>query len=177
MHYIPSSADDGVSGHGPYQRACPPKFYFSQRATPKFHSEMGMPNIVTMDSLKQMMPEESMWPQGTVWGIHDFTLAGAQGGASFREPHRQQLRRSRQRRRLGVARAVRELRRLSRHVRGAEQEPHGPADLDEPPHVALLRLADLRLLPRAHRRLLRRQEGLRAAAHPVEPRPPTASKW
>ena len=83
IQYVPSSADDGVSGHGPYQ-AMPPDYYFSQRATTKFHSELGMPNIVTMDSLKQMMPEESMWPQGNVWGVHDFSLAGAQGGASFR---------------------------------------------------------------------------------------------
>ena len=83
IQYVPSSADDGVSGHGPYQ-AMPPDYYFSQRATTKFHSELGMPNIVTMDSLKQMMPEESRWPQGNVWGVHDFSLAGAQGGASFR---------------------------------------------------------------------------------------------
>ena len=26
-----------------------------------------------------------MWPQGDVWGIHDFSLSGAQGGAAFRE--------------------------------------------------------------------------------------------
>ena len=52
MHYIPSSADDVVSGRGPYQ-AQPLKFYFSERATSKFHSEMGMPNIVTMDSLRR----------------------------------------------------------------------------------------------------------------------------
>ena len=46
IHYIPSSADDVVSGHGPY-RAQAVKQYFAQRATPKFHSEMGMPNIPT----------------------------------------------------------------------------------------------------------------------------------
>ncbi|HZU27089.1 MAG TPA: discoidin domain-containing protein [Bryobacteraceae bacterium] len=82
IHYIPSSADDVVSGHGPYQ-AMPPQFYFAQRATTKLHSELGMPNIVTMDSLRQMMPESAMWPQGEVWGLHDFTLHGAQGGESF----------------------------------------------------------------------------------------------
>ena len=82
LHYISSSADDGVSGHGPY-RAQPLKLYFEQRATPKFHSEMGMPNIVTMDSLRAMMPESAMWPQGAQWGLHDFCLNGAQGGASF----------------------------------------------------------------------------------------------
>jgi hypothetical protein len=84
MHYISSSADDVVSGHGPYQ-AMPLKSYFTQRATPKFHSEMGMPNIVSMDSLKLMMPESAMWPQGSMWGLHDFCLTGAQGGKSFIE--------------------------------------------------------------------------------------------
>ena len=44
-----------------------------------------MPNIVTLDSLKQMMPEQAMWPQGAVWGIHDFTLTGAQGGSTWRD--------------------------------------------------------------------------------------------
>jgi hypothetical protein len=84
IHYIPSSADDVVSGHGPYQ-AQSPKYYFSQRATPLMHSEMGMPNIVTLDSLRLMMPESAMWPpQGPIWGLHDFTNQGAQNGASFR---------------------------------------------------------------------------------------------
>jgi hypothetical protein len=43
-----------------------------------------MPSIVTMDSLRLMMPEDSMWPQGRMWGLHDFSLRGAQGGQSFR---------------------------------------------------------------------------------------------
>jgi hypothetical protein len=84
LHYISSSADDVVSGHGPYW-ALPPKYYFAERATPKLHSEIGMPNIVTMDSLRAMMPEQSMWPQGRMWGLHDFCLNGAQKGASFLE--------------------------------------------------------------------------------------------
>ncbi|MGA3017538.1 MAG: discoidin domain-containing protein [Bryobacteraceae bacterium] len=84
LHYIPSSADVVVSGHGPY-RAQSQKSYFEQRSTPMLHSEMGMPNIVTFDSLRQMMPESAMWPQGDMWGLHDFSLNGAQGGASFRE--------------------------------------------------------------------------------------------
>jgi beta-galactosidase/beta-glucuronidase len=84
LHYIPSSADDTVSGHGPYG-VMPLKFYFAQRATPKLHSELGMPNIVSMDSLRAMMPESAMWPQGRMWGLHDFSLNGAQRGAAFRE--------------------------------------------------------------------------------------------
>jgi hypothetical protein len=83
MHYISSSADEVVSGHGPY-RAMPLEYYFRERATPKFHSEMGMPNIVTWESLREFIPEELAWPQGRLWGLHDFCLTGAQGGESFR---------------------------------------------------------------------------------------------
>lgn len=83
LHYIPSSADDVVSGHGPYQEQSP-RYYFTQRATSQFHSEMGMPNIVTLDSLRLFLPESALWPQNLLWGIHDFTNAGAQNGASFR---------------------------------------------------------------------------------------------
>jgi hypothetical protein len=84
LHYISSSADDVASGHGPY-RAMSIEHYFSERATPKLHSEMGMPNIVTMDSLRLMMPDAAMWPLGRMWGLHDFCLDGAQGGSSYLE--------------------------------------------------------------------------------------------
>jgi hypothetical protein len=84
LHYISSSADDVASGHGPY-RAMPVEYYFTERATARFHSEMGMPNIVTMDSLRLMMPEPAMWPQSGMWGLHDFCLGGAQGGTSYLE--------------------------------------------------------------------------------------------
>jgi len=81
IQYIGSSADDVVSGHGPYM-ALPPESYF-RRPDPKLHSEMGMPNIPPFESLQLMMPEKAMWPQGLDWGLHDFTLHGAQGGTSF----------------------------------------------------------------------------------------------
>jgi len=84
LHYIPSSADQVVSGHGPYS-VQPQKFYFEQRATTKLHSELGMPNVVTLDSLKEFMPPSKLWPQNNVWGIHDFTQAGAQRGAAFND--------------------------------------------------------------------------------------------
>jgi hypothetical protein len=80
--YISSSADDVASGHGPYQ-AMPIPYYFLERATPKIHGEMGMPSIVTMDSLRLMMPAEARWPLGPMYGLHDFCMDGAQGGRSF----------------------------------------------------------------------------------------------
>jgi hypothetical protein len=81
IQYIPSSADDVVSGHGPYH-ALPPVEYF-QIADEKLHSEIGMPNIPPVESVRLMMPERAMWPQGLEWGLHDFSMNGAQGAKSF----------------------------------------------------------------------------------------------
>jgi hypothetical protein len=82
IHYISNSASGVVGGGGPY-RAMPVKFYFEERATTKLHSELGMPNIVSYESLKQMLPDSALWPINTMWGIHDFTLESAQHGYSF----------------------------------------------------------------------------------------------
>jgi len=82
LHYIPSSADGVVSGHGPYQ-AMPASFYF-RAADIRFHSEIGAPNIPPIESVRLMMPESALWPQALDWGLHDFCLQGAQGGAGFR---------------------------------------------------------------------------------------------
>ena len=81
--YISSSADGCVSGHGPY-RAMTPKFYFEHQSG-KLHSERGMPNVPTYESLSRMMAPEHLWPQNDLWGKHDYTLEGAQGARSFNE--------------------------------------------------------------------------------------------
>jgi hypothetical protein len=62
----------------------PVKSYF-ERPPVQFHSEMGMPNIMTMESLRLTMDEHDFWPQARAWGTHDFSLNGAQGGRSFIE--------------------------------------------------------------------------------------------
>ena len=69
-HYISSSADGPVSGHGPY-RVETSRYYF-EHAPEKFHSEMGSPNVVDMDSLRRTLPESALWPQNTQWPLHDF---------------------------------------------------------------------------------------------------------
>ena len=83
MLYISSSADEGVSGHGPYW-ALPTKEYF-QRQTGQLHTERGMPNIMTYEGLSRTLRPEHLWPQNVYWGQHDFTMQGAQRGASFNE--------------------------------------------------------------------------------------------
>ncbi|MGA9118030.1 MAG: discoidin domain-containing protein, partial [Bacteroidota bacterium] len=82
IHYISNSAFGVVSGGGPY-RAMPVTFYFDQRATQKLHSEMGMPNMVSLQSLRAMLPDSLLWPIGRLWGMHDFNLESAQHGYSF----------------------------------------------------------------------------------------------
>ena len=69
-HYISSSADGPVSGHGPY-RVEPLRYYF-EHAPEKLHSEMGAPNVVEMDDLREIMPEVALWPQGYQWPLHDY---------------------------------------------------------------------------------------------------------
>ena len=81
--YFPSSADDGVSGHGPY-RALPVKEYFEIQ-TGKLHSERGMPNMPNFESLRRMLAPEHLWPQNEFWGKHDFTQKGAQYGSTFNQ--------------------------------------------------------------------------------------------
>ncbi len=81
LTYIGSSADDVVSGHGPYGMK-PTAWYFSNISA-KFHSEEGMPNIPTWESLHRFMNPDRLWPQGDAWGEHDFCMEGAPKGKDF----------------------------------------------------------------------------------------------
>lgn len=81
LDYISSSADDGVSGHGPYW-AISAKEYF-EKQTGKLHTERGMPNVMTFEGLSRTLNAEHLWPQNLYWGRHDYTMEGAQRGASF----------------------------------------------------------------------------------------------
>ena len=79
--YLSHSASGIVSGWGPYS-VQDSEWYF--RGTGEtLHSERGMPNIPSLESMQRMLPEEHQWPIDEVWGIHDFTMGGAQGGKSF----------------------------------------------------------------------------------------------
>ena len=83
IHYIPSSADEVVSGHGPY-RALNPKEYFTlERGRDKLHSERGMPNVMNYESLVRTFSPAALWPQNAQWGQHDYTMEGAQSCATF----------------------------------------------------------------------------------------------
>ena len=84
-HYISSSADGPVSGHGPY-RVEPLRYYF-EHAPVKFHSEMGAPNVVEMEDLRRTMPESAMWPQGYQWPLHDYYPLSPESPGAHRSPN------------------------------------------------------------------------------------------
>jgi beta-galactosidase/beta-glucuronidase len=70
IHFISSSADGPVSGHGPY-RVQPLKDYFAKAPT-KMHSEIGAPNVPERGILDKTLSQEAMWPVGPEWRLHDF---------------------------------------------------------------------------------------------------------
>ena len=83
LHYIPSSCHEVVSGHGPY-RMLPVKEYFTlKNGARTFHSERGMPNVMTFESLQRTFSPEGLWPQSGEWGMHDYTLESAQRASTF----------------------------------------------------------------------------------------------
>ena len=69
-HYISSSADGPVEGHGPY-RVEPLRYYF-EHTPPKLHSEIGSPNVPEMPIMRRTLDEKGMWPIGPEWRLHDF---------------------------------------------------------------------------------------------------------
>ena len=80
-YYISHSASGTVSGFGPYS-VQNPKWYFENTYT-TLHSERGLPNIPSYESMMAMLTEEHAWPIDNVWGIHDFTEGSAQNGNAF----------------------------------------------------------------------------------------------
>ncbi len=82
LPYVPNSQFGSVSGGGPYGVRSR-EYYFSERATPKPHSELGMTSFVTLESLELMMPEAERWPMGLYWGLHDFNLFSNQHAQDF----------------------------------------------------------------------------------------------
>lgn len=83
--YLPNSSEYCVSGQGPYWNIAPADYFrnISNAADipvgdNKFHSERGAPNVPSYESLCRMFRPEHRWPQNDVWGMHNFTLQGAQ---------------------------------------------------------------------------------------------------
>ncbi|OUQ53961.1 hypothetical protein B5E60_05325 [Alistipes sp. An116] len=70
-YYLSSSAHAPVTGLGPYETK-DPKWYLTHRGT-TFHSEQGIVTPPNLESIRAMMPAESLWPINDMWGLHDWT--------------------------------------------------------------------------------------------------------
>ena len=83
MYYIPHSSAGMVSGGGPYRALAVNEYFNAERGRDRLHSERGMPNVMTYESMTRMLRPEHQWPQTSVWGMHDYTLENAQSCATF----------------------------------------------------------------------------------------------
>ena len=72
-----------MSGHGPYRALTPKEYFTYPTGNDRFHSERGMPAVMTYESMLRTYSHDALWPQNKQWGQHDFTLSGAQAGESF----------------------------------------------------------------------------------------------
>lgn len=70
-HYISSSAHAPVTGLGPYETK-DPNWYFANRGF-SLHTEQGIVCVPPVESMREMMPAENLWPVNDMWGKHDWT--------------------------------------------------------------------------------------------------------
>ncbi|MGK5741031.1 discoidin domain-containing protein [Micromonospora sp. URMC 103] len=79
--YIPNSAGGIVSGHGPYHWVDPASY--NDRNTYDtgafgFHTEIGMPVVPVVESMRNLVGDEPEWPPSVVWNHHDWSSIGNQ---------------------------------------------------------------------------------------------------
>jgi hypothetical protein len=70
-YYLSNSAAPPVSGHGPYEVQSP-RWYFENRGE-TLHSELGIVAVPPVESLRQMLPADRVWPINDLWGQHDLS--------------------------------------------------------------------------------------------------------
>lgn len=83
IRYIPHSSSGPVSGGGPYWIHSDKDYFIMGEKDIRIHSERGLPNVMTYESVRRTFSDEGIWPKGNEWGIHDFTRMGAQNGDAY----------------------------------------------------------------------------------------------
>lgn len=83
-YYATSSAHNGLTGFGPYTNQ-EPQWYFKNRGMigPQLHTEIGCTCVPSLETIKRIVPSDKLWPINDVWGIHDFTMSGAQNASNY----------------------------------------------------------------------------------------------
>jgi hypothetical protein len=79
--YIPNSAGGIVSGHGPYRWIDPPAYNDKNSYDTGafgFHTEIGMPVVSVVESMRNLVGDQPAWPPSEVWNYHDWSPIGNQ---------------------------------------------------------------------------------------------------
>lgn len=69
-YYSPASSKGVVTGEGPYNVQDPKRMFATKGTT--FHTELGMHSTINIESYKEFIPDEYLWPMNDMWGIHDY---------------------------------------------------------------------------------------------------------
>ena len=85
--YVQNSAGWIVSGHGPYRWIDPAAYndrnsYDTQAFG--FHTEIGMPVVPHVETMRNLIGDEPGWPIGPVWNYHDWSERGNQRTDTYR---------------------------------------------------------------------------------------------
>jgi hypothetical protein len=70
LYVSDSRAYPANTSSGPWALQESPNWYFQEREG--FLTELGMPTVPPIESMRKMMPEEDLWPISDMWGMHDF---------------------------------------------------------------------------------------------------------
>ncbi|WBB67874.1 discoidin domain-containing protein [Micromonospora sp. WMMD812] len=79
--YIPNSAAGIVSGRGPYHWVDPATYVDNtiyEADSFGFHTEIGMPVVSVVESMRNLVGDQPEWPISEVWNHHDWSTIGNQ---------------------------------------------------------------------------------------------------
>jgi hypothetical protein len=88
-YYMPSSRLINLQMSGPWQHGEPVDF-FTTRAR-GFSTELGLPSVPTIETMRAMMPTADLWPPSDTWAYHDWHSVGNGGVAPFMKAMTEQL--------------------------------------------------------------------------------------
>ncbi len=173
-YYQPTSIKLNLNDSGPWVWSDPVNFF--SRYGKGFTTELGLPSVPDRRRRARDDAREGHLADRRHLGLPRLAPGRPRRGARLHEGTGDPARRGRLPRRLQPQGAGAQLRGPPRDVRGPERQPVearlGPAHVDEPPRVAEHGVAALHLGHRRPRRLLRREEGLRAGSRAAEPARP-----
>jgi len=86
LFYQSNSAGGVVSGHGPYHWIDPAQYYDKNTYDTGafgFHTEIGMPVVSVVESMRNLVGDQPEWPIGEVWNYHDWSTRGNQQTGTY----------------------------------------------------------------------------------------------